>query len=241
MAARVVYKGVSMKTISDRIRRELLEMQDLPYRDFHANLMLTVDKKRVIGIRVPILRKYAKKLAKDPDIGSFLEDLPHHYYEENNVHAFVIEQIKDYETCLKRVKEFLPYIDNWATCDMMNPKVFGKHTDEILREAENWMRSDQTYTIRFGIGMIMRFFLEERFKPEYLETVASIRSEEYYVNMMIAWFFATALAKQYEQTLPFIEKERLECRTHNQTIRKACESYRITKEQKEYLRTLKIK
>ena len=230
-----------METINERICRELLEMQDLPYKDFHANLMPTVDRERVIGIRVPVLRKYAKTAAKDPDIDRFLDELPHYYFEENNVHAFVIEQIRDYETCLKRVKEFLPYIDNWATCDMMNPKVFGKYTDELWREAQSWIGSDQTYTIRFGIGMVMRYFLEERFEPVCLETVASVRSEEYYVNMMVAWFFATALAKQYEQTLPFIEEQRLQCWTHNKAIQKACESYRITKEQKEYLKTLKRK
>ena len=227
--------------IKERIKEALFEMRDLKYRDFHAKLMPTVDKECVIGVRVPALRKYAKKLAKEPQIGEFLEELPHQYYEENNVHAFVIEQTQEYEKCLAQVELFLPYIDNWATCDMLSPKVFGKHTKELLEVIKKWIASEQTYTIRFGIGMLMRFYLDEKFDDAYPEMVAHVKSEEYYVNMMIAWYFATALAKQYEAVLPYLTERKLNLWIHNKTIQKACESYRITKEQKEFLRTLKIK
>lgn len=227
--------------IKERIKEELFEMQDLEYREFHAKLMPTVDKECVIGVRVPVLRKYAKKLAKEPQIGEFLEELPHQYYEENNVHAFVIEQTKEYEKCLEQVELFLPYIDNWATCDMLSPKVLGKHTKELLEVIKKWIASEQTYTIRFGIGMLMRFYLDEKFDDAYPAMVAHVKSEEYYVNMMIAWYFATALAKQYEAVLPYLTEHKLDLWIHNKTIQKACESYRITKEQKEFLRTLKIK
>ena len=230
-----------MQEICQEIQSRLLAMQDLKYREFHGALMPTVEKERIIGIRVPKLRKFAKELAGNPDIGVFLKDLPHTYYEENNVHAFLLEQIKDYETCLAQVERFLPFVDNWATCDMMAPKVFGKHKHELLEAILRWIASDKTYTIRFGVGMLMRFYLDEDFKPEYLGLVAELRSEEYYVNMMIAWYFATALAKQYEAALPYFEEQHLDVWTHNKAIQKARESYRITQEQKEYLNTLKIK
>ncbi|MFQ6866529.1 DNA alkylation repair protein [Blautia sp.] len=229
------------KRITERIREELLSMQDLPYREFHCKLMPTVDADEVIGIRVPILRKYAKTLIKEPDIQEFLDALPHKYFEENNVHGFLIEQIRDYETCMKELKKFLPYINNWATCDMTSPKIFKKHKDELLMEIRLWIVSGQPYTIRYGIGMLMQHYLDEDFQEEYLELAAGIRSEEYYVNMMIAWYFATALAKQYEKTIPYLRDKKLDIWTHNKAIQKACESYRITREQKEYLRTLKIK
>lgn len=229
------------KRITDRIREELLSMQDLPYREFHCKLMPTVDKDEVIGIRVPVLRKYAKKLIKEPDIQVFLDELPHGYFEENNIHGFLIEQICDYEKCMEELKKFLPYINNWATCDMTSPKAFKKHKEELLIEIRHWIASEHTYTIRYGIGMLMQHYLDQDFQEEYLELAAGIRSEEYYVNMMIAWYFATALAKQYEKTLPYLQNKKLDIWTHNKTIQKACESYRITRENKEYLRTLKIK
>lgn len=229
------------ENLIEKIRKELLEMQDLPYRDFHAKLMPTVDKDTVIGIRVPILRKYARTLAKEEEIGSFFSDLPHKYFEENNVHAFLIEQIRDFEKCLEETEKFLPYIDNWATCDMMSPKIFKKHKEQLLVSVRRWIMSDETYTVRYGIGMLMQHFLDEDFREEYLELVSGIRSQEYYINMMIAWYFATALAKQYEKTLPYIEEKRLDDWTHNKAIQKSCESYRITQEQKAYLRTLKVK
>lgn len=229
------------KIMTARIRTELLEMQDTDYRDFHAKLMPTVDKDAVIGIRVPILRKYARSMAKEEKIEEFLRDLPHKYYEENNLHAFLIEQIRDYGKCLEELKYFLPFVDNWATCDMMSPKVFKNHKEELLPEIRSWITSEETYTIRYGVGMLMQHYLDEAFREEYPELVAEIRSEEYYVNMMIAWYFATALAKQYEKILPYIKEQRLEEWTHNKAIQKACESFRITPEQKNYLKTLKIK
>lgn len=229
------------KHITERIREELFSMQDLSYREFHSRLMPDVEKDTVIGIRVPVLRKYVKELAKDPEIGGFLEDLPHRYYEENNVHGFLIQQMKEYGQCMEELEKFLPYINNWATCDMTSPKVFKKHKEELLEAVRRWIVSDHVYTVRYGIGMLMQHYLDEDFREEYPQMVSEIRSEEYYVNMMIAWYFATALAKQYETILPYIEKQKLDVWTHNKTIQKACESYRITPEQKAYLRTLKIK
>lgn len=229
------------KHITERIREELFSIQDLSYREFHSRLMPDVEKDTVIGIRVPVLRKYVKELAKDPEIGGFLEDLPHRYYEENNVHGFLIQQMKEYGQCMEELEKFLPYINNWATCDMTSPKVFKKHKEELLEAVRRWIVSDHVYTVRYGIGMLMQHYLDEDFREEYPQMVSEIRSEEYYVNMMIAWYFATALAKQYETILPYIEKQKLDVWTHNKTIQKACESYRITPEQKAYLRTLKIK
>lgn len=229
------------KHITERIREELFSMQDLSYREFHSRLMPDVEKDTVIGIRVPVLRKYVKELAKDPEIGGFLEDLPHRYYEENNVHGFLIQQMKEYGQCMEELEKFLPYINNWATCDMTSPKVFKKHKEELLEAVRRWIVSDHVYTVRYGIGMLMQHYLDEDFREEYPQMVSEIRSEEYYVNMMIAWYFATALAKQYETILPYIEKQKLNVWTHNKTIQKACESYRITPEQKAYLRTLKVK
>lgn len=228
-----------MMTMSEKIRAQLFEMQDLKYRDFQAKLIPTIDKENVIGVRTPRVRALAKEVAKDPDIHDFLADLPHTYYDENNVHAFVIEQIKDYETCLKEVERFLPYINNWATCDMESPKIFAKHTEELLEPIRRWLASGETYTVRFGIGMLMTFYLDEKFAPEYPEMVACVRSQEYYVNMMIAWYFATALAKQYETAVTYLENNRLDDWTHNKTIQKARESFRITAQQKAYLAGLR--
>lgn len=216
-------------------------MQDIKYRDFQSKLIPTVKYETVIGVRTPELRKYAKQLAKTEGISEFLEDLPHQYFDENQLHAFLISEIKDYERCLEEVERFLPYVDNWATCDQLLPKVFKKHEKELLEDIRKWMVSDKTYTVRFSIGMLMKYFLDEHFKIEYPGMVAEIRSEEYYINMMIAWYFATALAKQYEAVLPFIENHRLDMWTHNKAIQKSVESYRIAKEQKEYLRSLKRK
>lgn len=223
------------------IRKELFKLQDQKYRDFQSKLIPTVDPDTVIGVRTPELRKYAKKLAKQEDITEFLDDLPHHYFDENQLHAFIISEIKDYEQCINQVCRFLPFVDNWATCDQMSPKVFKKHRQELLEYIKEWIGSGVTYTIRFAIGMLMEHFLEEDFDPAYLELVADVRTEEYYVNMMIAWYFATALAKQYEVVLPFIENQRLDTWTHNKAIQKSVESYRITAEQKEYLKSLKVK
>lgn len=223
------------------VQKKLFEMQDKGYRDFQAKLIPTVDRKRIIGIRTPMLRKFAKEFGRNGEAGMFLKVLPHQYYEENNLHGLLIEQIRDYEKCLEELERFLPFIDNWATCDMLAVRVVKKHLDVFIGEIYRWMESDETYTIRFGISMLMRYYLEEEFKPEYPEKVAAVRSEEYYVNMMRAWYFATALAKQYEQVLPFLEERRMDVWTHNKTIQKAVESYRITPEQKKYLKTLRIK
>lgn len=223
------------------IQQELFALQDLSYRDFHAKLMPTVDKARVIGVRTPKLRAFAKEFGKTEEAKEFLKVLPHQYYEENNLHGLLIEQIKDYPTLIGELNRFLPCIDNWATCDLLTVRVVKKHLDTFTEEVERWLASDHTYTIRFGIGMLMRYYLEEHFSLEYPEKVVKIRSEEYYVNMMRAWYFATALAKQYEAIFPFLEEKRLDAWTHNKTIQKAIESYRITQEQKVYLRTLRIK
>lgn len=228
-------------TIITNVQTRLFELQDLKYRDFHAKLMPTVNKEKIIGVRTPALRVFAKKYGKTDEAKEYLQILPHQYYEENNLHGLLIEQIKDYDTCLEELERFLPYIDNWATCDLLALHMMKKHRDVFIREIYRWMGSDKPYTIRFGISMLMRHYLDEEFKPEYAEKVASIRSEEYYVNMVRAWYFATALAKQYEKILPFLEEQRMDIWTHNKTIRKSIESYRITKEQKDYLRTLQIK
>ncbi len=219
----------------------LFGLQDLKYRNFHARLMPTVDPELVIGVRTPALRKFAKEFSKMPESELFLTQLPHKYYEENNLHGFLIAGMKDYDRCIREVDRFLPYVDNWATCDLMSPKIFKKHLPELLEQIKVWIASEHTYVIRFGIGMLMSFYLDEAFDERYLEMVSSVRSEEYYVNMMIAWYFATALAKQYECALPYIEEKRLEKWTHNKTIQKAVESYRITEDQKKYLKMLKIK
>ena len=229
-----------MSTISERIREKLFEMQDLQYRDFQAKLVPTVDKKTIIGVRTPAVRKFAREIGRDPEISRFLADLPHQYYDENNLHSFIIERIKDYEECLGEVERFLPYIDNWATCDTQSPKVFAKHTEELLGPIRRWIASDRPYTVRYGIGILMKFYLDENFKVQYLEMVSSVRSEEYYVKMMAAWYFATALAKQYDDAVRYLQDKKLDAWTHNKTIQKARESYRITAEQKAYLKTLII-
>lgn len=222
------------------IYQRLLELRDVEYWEFQSKLIPTVDPDKIIGVRTPELRRLAKEIAKTPQAEPFLKTLPHEYYEENNLHAFLIEGMKDYHECVAAVDAFLPYVDNWATCDMMSPKCFKKHLAELLDSIKIWIASDRTYTVRFGIGMLMKFYLDEEFDPAYPEMVAAVRSEEYYINMMIAWYFATALAKQYDVILPFIKGRKLDTWTHNKAIQKAVESYRITKEQKEYLKSLKI-
>ena len=225
----------------EEIRKELFALQDEKYRAFLVKLFPTLDPDTIIGVRTPDLRSYAKKLLKDEGVTGFLSDLPHRYFDENQLHAFIISEMKDYDRCIGEVKRLLPYVDNWATCDQMSPKVFRKHLPELLTCIREWIGSDETYTIRFGVGMLLEHYLDDAFSLEYPEMVAGLRSSEYYVNMMIAWYFATALAKQYEAILPFIESRKLDTWTHNKAIQKAIESYRITPEQKEYLKTLKIR
>jgi hypothetical protein len=227
--------------ILDDIRDELFKMQDIEYRDFNSKLIPTVKKEDMIGVRTPELRKYAKKLLKEEGVEDFLHSLPHKYFDENQLHAFIISEIKDFKLCIDELINFLPYLDNWATCDQLSPKIFKKYRNDLLPHIYEWLKSDKTYTVRFGIGMLMEHFLDEDFKSEYPEIVAAVRSEEYYINMMTAWYFATALAKQYESILPFIEGNKLDTWTHNKTIQKAIESNRISVEQKNYLKGLKIK
>ena len=224
-----------------QIQKRLFEMQDLKYRDFHSRLMPNIDKDLVIGVRTPQLRKFAAEVSKSGSAAEFIKVLPHKYYEENNLHGLLIEQIKDYELCIEELERFLPHIDNWATCDLLAVRTVKNHLNSYIKKIDRWLESEHIYTIRFGINMLMRYYLEEEFKLEYPGKVAAIRSEEYYVNMARAWYFATALAKKYDQVLPFLEEQKMDVWTHNKTIQKAIESYRITPEQKEYLRTLKIR
>ena len=227
--------------MTDDIRQALFGMQDTKYRDFQVKLIPGSDPETMIGVRTPDLRSYAKELLKRGDVSEFLSELPHRYFDENQLHAFILSDMKDYETCVREVERFLPYVDNWATCDQMSPKVFKKHKTELLEHVKLWLDSDKTYTVRFGVGMLMEHFLDGDFEISYPEMVCQIKSQEYYVNMMRAWYFATALTKQYESAVVFIEDKKLDVWTHNKAIQKALESYRVTPEHKEYLRSLKIK
>lgn len=224
-----------------QIQKRLFEMQDLKYRDFHSRLMPNIDKDLVIGVRTPQLRKFADEVSKSGSAAEFITVLPHKYYEENNLHAMLIEHIKDYDTTIIETERFLPFIDNWATCDMFKPKIFNRNKDKLIDKIYEWIDSDSVYTVRYAIGMLMKFFLDEDFDTKYLDTVAAVKSDEYYINMMIAWYFATALAKQYDDAIKVIENRRLDPWTHNKAIQKAIESYRIDKGTKDYLRLLKIK
>ena len=218
----------------------LFQLQDKGYRDFQSKLIPTIPVETIIGVRIPAIRKLAKEYGKDPESVEFLKQLPHTYYDDNILHALLVAEIKDYEVCVKEVERFLPYVDNWAVCDIFAPKVFRKNKDKLIDKIREWTASGHPYTCRFGMGMLMTHFLDEDFRVEYLEIPAAVHSEEYYVNMMIAWFYATALAKQWDATIGYIEDQRLDTWTHNKTIQKARESYRITPEQKEYLKTLKM-
>lgn len=220
-------------------QQKLFELQDKEYALFQAKLTPTVAPELFIGVRVPLARKLAKQLFKEQDCEPFLKDLPHKYFDENMLHTLLLNEQKDFEGTVSLVESFLPYIDNWAVCDILSPKVFKKHKMELMSYIKKWSSSKETYTCRFGIEMLMSHFLDDDFLPEYLKIPASIHSDEYYVNMMIAWFFATALAKQWDATIPYIQNGRLDIWCHNKTIQKARESYRITDEQKQYLKTLK--
>ena len=225
---------------NNEIIKRLNALQDTKYRDFQSKLIPDT-KAEFIGVRTPELRKLAKELIKEGKTDNFLSALPHKYFDENQLHAFIISGIKDFDMCVKEVERFLPYVDNWATCDQMSPKVFKKEKKALLPYINKWLKSGKTYTVRFGMGMLMQHFLGEDFAVEYAEKVACVKSDEYYIKMMQAWYFATALAKNYDEVLPFIENKTLEKWTHNKTIQKSIESYRITDEQKAYLKTLKIK
>ena len=227
--------------ITDEITTKLFSLQDTAYRDFQVKLIPGMDAEKEIGVRTPELRKLAKELAKREDIREFLNDLPHQYFDENQLHAFILSGEKDFEKCMEDLERFLPYVDNWATCDQMSPKVFRKNRKKLLESINRWIGSEHTYTVRFAIKMLMEHFLDEDFDPIYPEMVATVRSEEYYIRMMIAWYFATALAKRYDAVLPYLKQEKLDVWTHNKAIQKAVESYRITEEQKIYLKSLKRK
>ena len=221
------------------IREKLFELKDEKYADFSAKLAPTVKRETVIGVRVPELRRLAKKLSGSDDAKVFLRELPHKYYEENNLHAFLIGEIKDFDACLSELERFLPYVDNWATCDSMRLKCFAKNAERILPKIDEWIVSEHTYTQRFAIELLMLYFLGDRFDECYLGKVAAVKSDDYYVKMMKAWYFATALAVQYGATVIYLEQNCLDEWTHNKTIQKTIESYRITPEQKAYLRTLR--
>lgn len=219
----------------------LLAEKEDDYAEFQRKLMPTVEPEKVLGVRTPKLRAYAKTLIKNEELcEAFFSELPHEYFDEYQLHVFALSLMKDYDKCMEYTEAILPYIDNWATCDQFSPKVFKKHKDLLLVKINEWINSDKTYTVRFAIGMLMEHFLDEDFDEKYLDVVSSVKSEEYYINMMIAWYFATALAKQWDATIPLIESKSLDKWVHNKSIQKARESYRITKEQKEYLKTLKL-
>jgi len=226
-------------SISSDILSELFRLRDEKYADFQKKLTPTHDRGHFIGVRTPELKRLARELRKRSDTDEFLSALPHRYFEEDQLHSFIISEEKDFGRCIALTEAFLPYIDNWATCDQLSPKVFAKHRDEMEMYADRWINSGHTYTVRFGIAVLMRYFLGEYFRTEYADMVASVVSEEYYINMMRAWYFATALAKNYEEVLPYIEQKRLDSWTHSKTIQKAAESFRITDEQKQYLRSLR--
>ena len=221
------------------IEQALKQMADPKYKEFHGKLMPTVNSDKVLGVRVPDLRKFAKEIYKSDIKDDFLKILPHIYYEEDNLHAFLIEMIKDYDVVIEELNKFLPLVDNWATCDMMSPKIFKKHKKELLNEIEKWINSGEAYTIRYGIKCLMQHYLDDDFDVSFLKKVADVKSEEYYVNMMRAWYFATALSKQYDVTVKFLENRVLDKWTHNKTISKAIESYCVVPENKDYLKTLR--
>lgn len=221
------------------IQKRLLELSDEKNADFSAKLTPGIDREKFLGVRIPASRKLAKEIIKENEHKDFLNSLPHKYYDENILHSILISEIKDYDECIKYIDEFLPYVDNWAVCDTMSPKAFKNKHERLMNDILRWVVSDQTYTIRFGLKILMAHFLDNDFKKEYLEIPAKIKSDEYYINMMIAWFYATALAKQWDSTIVYIENGVLDKWVHNKAIQKARESYRITAEQKEYLKLLK--
>jgi RimJ/RimL family protein N-acetyltransferase/3-methyladenine DNA glycosylase AlkD len=235
------YCGFIAGHSAEHISYRLSLLQDKEYKSFISSLLPTVNDDTIIGVRTPALRSFAKEIFGTEAAKKYLSILPHTYYEENLLHAFLIEREKNYEECISSLSAFLPHVDNWACCDSLSPPVFKKHPDELLNEVKIWLSSKEPYTVRFGIKTLMNFYLDENFKTEYLDLVASIKSEHYYVNMMIAWFFATALAKQYDSALPYIEKHLLDAPVHNQAINKCVDSRRISPDQKEHLKALKLK
>ena len=224
-----------MKTVTEH----LLALADAGNAAFTARLAPGVDPDRMLGCRIPQLRRLARTLRGTPEAAAFLTQLPHRYYDENNLHGILLGHIRPTGEALDALERFLPHVDNWATCDLLALPVLGKHLDQLIPEIDRWLTSDHTYTVRFAIGLLMRYYLEDAFRPEYSDRVLRVCSEEYYINMMRAWYFATALAKQYDAILPCLTEHRLDVWTHNKTIQKAIESYRITPEQKVYLKPLR--
>ena len=222
-----------------QILERLTALRDPAYGEFQRKLLPTVPPETIIGVRTPELRKLAKEMIKNGEAEAFLDQLPHAYFDENQLHAFILSEEKDFGRCLERISAFLPYVDNWATCDQTSPKAFKKHAAELLPAIGRWLQAKHVYTVRFAIGMLMEHFLDAAFDPVYLEWVSNVRSEEYYINMMIAWYFATALAKQYDAALPYIRDRRLAPWTHNKAIQKAAESFRVPPERKAELKTYK--
>lgn len=223
----------------EEIRKRLMELKESDFKEFNSSLIPTTDKASFIGVRTPALRKMAKEVMKSGMAGEFMNELPHTYFEENQLHGFLIELIKDYDECIIEIERFLPYVDNWATCDQMNPRILKKYPDSLENKIVEWMKSDHVYTVRFAIKLLMNFYLEDQFDEKYLKMVASVESDEYYINMMIAWYFATALAKQYEVTVPYIEQHILSDWIHRKTIQKACESFRVSDDHKIYLKSFR--
>lgn len=222
--------------MKDKIVSDLFNMRDKKFAKFNSGLIPTTDSEYVIGVRTPELKQYAKTLS-NPD--EFLNDLPHKYFEENQIQAFILSNIRDFEKCVNMVDAFLPYVDNWATCDQLIPKVFAKNKELLLLFIKKWIKSKHTFTVRFAIGLLMRFFLGNSFDKKYAQMVINVKSDEYYINMMRAWYFATALAKNWDEVIDIIKNKELDTWTHNKTIQKSIESFRISETQKRYLRTLK--
>lgn len=231
--------GRGWGSVMDNIKKKLFRLQDVCYGDFHSKLMPNIAREKIIGIRVPVLRRFVKDLS-EAEKEDFLQQLPHNYYEENNLHGLIIMESKDYGSCIGELERFLPYIDNWATCDMLRPKILSKHLPELLEKIYQWLASEDTYIVRLAIGFLMSFYLDDgAYQREYLAKVAEVSSKEYYVRMMVAWYFATALAKQYQDALPYMQKGRMEEWTRRKAIQKALESRRVSQEHKEYLRSLR--
>lgn len=225
-----------------KITEGLFALQDEQYRAFHARLIPTIPMEQIIGVRTPDLRSYAKQVAKLPEAKQFLQQLPHNYYEENNLHGALLSLLypKDIDALLGELERFLPYVDNWATCDMLSPHIFKKHLSKVYERVQVWLGSEHAYTVRFAIVTLLGYYLDDAFEPEMLRLVADVRSEEFYVKMAVAWYFSIALVKQYDATIPYIQEQVLEPWTHNKAIQKAIESRRISPERKEYLRSLKV-
>lgn len=229
-----------MKEIIKQIEEELFALQDKGYKEFQSKLIPNISKSEIIGVRTNLLRQLAKRLIKQESINIFLHDLPHKYFDENQLHIFIVSEIKDFNICILEAERFLPYVNNWATCDMFSPKCFEKNKEQLLPYIYKWTDSSKEYSVRFAIGLLMKYFLAEDFKEEYLNKVVSIKREEYYIKMMQAWYIATALAKNYSQTISILQKSVLDKWTHNRSIQKAVESFRISDEQKTYLKSLKL-